>query len=237
MKKFSLKNHIGILFSVIDENGVLTEIKGSERRVSNIKINGSPIDVDKYYTLASNNYTILENGDGNTAFKGETIELEQPVKDVDALALYLESLGGVVPDSYSDIYGEDRIRFVSESEEPTAPQKISVLISGDELSCDTEAYIKNNTVFVPARAIFEALGAEVGFNAETKTVTAKKDDMIAEITIGSSTAVINGKTSPVLMPAEIKQSRTTVPLRFVSDIFNAQTNWESDTKTVVISAE
>ena len=85
MKKFSLKNHIGILFSVIDENGVLTEIKGSERRVSNIKI--------------------------------------------------------------------------------------------------------------------------------------------------------NGKTSPVLIPAEIKQSRTMVPLRFVSDIFNTQTNWESDTKTVVISAE
>lgn len=150
---------------------------------------------------------------------------------------YLESLGGVMPDKYSDAYGEGRIRFSDETEEQLTPedQKITVLFNGNELLSDVEPYIKNDSVLVPARVIFEALGAEVDFDGETKTVTANKDDVKTEISIGSEYALVNGEKIQLAAPSEISESRTMVPLRFVSDSFGAKTDWESESKTAVIT--
>lgn len=221
---------------ITDENGVLTEIKGDERRVSNIKINGEPIDYDREYILAGSAYTIFKDGDGNSAFKGEKIPLEKPMKDVEALVAYVESLGGEIPDKYADVYGEGRIRFLSGADETTKTQNITVLFNGNELSTDVEPYIKNDSVLIPARAIFEALGAEVDFDAETKTVTANRGDVKTEISIGSEYAFVNGEKIQLAVPSEIQNSRTMVPLRFVSDAFEAKTDWESESKTAVITA-
>ncbi len=216
-----------------DESGLLIGMKGSERRVSNIKINGEPLDGDKAYTLASIGYILLEDGDGNTAFKGEELALEKPIKDIDALISYLkDELGGVMPEKYADVYGEERIRFVGEEQ-----AEISVLFNGANLETDSAPYIKNSCTMVPARAIFEALGAEVDFDAETKTVSAKKDDAFVKIEINGLSAFVNGEEVSLAAPAEIKNSRTMVPLRFVSDAFNAQTDWDSETKTAKITAD
>ncbi len=46
--------------------------------------------------------------------------------------------------------------------------EISVTINGDKLSFDVPPVIENGRTLVPVRVIFEALGAEVTYNAASK---------------------------------------------------------------------
>ena len=114
---------------------------------------------------------------------------------------------------------------------------ISVYLNGEEMTFDSEPYIENGTTRVPMRAIFEGLGADVDFDAETKTVIAQKDGTEIKLTIGEDTAYVNGEANKLLVPAEIKNSRTMVPLRFVSEALGAQVDWDGETKTVTIASE
>ena len=104
------------------------------------------------------------------------------------------------------------------------------------MTFDSDPYIENGTTRVPMRAIFEGLGAAVDYDGATKTVTAQKGDTKIELVIGSDNALVNGKENKLLVPAEIKNSRTMVPLRFVSEALGAQVDWDGDTKTITITS-
>ena len=53
-----------------------------------------------------------------------------------------------------------------------AEPPITVVLDGEILVFDQEPIIQKDRVLVPMRVIFEALGATVDWNAQTKTVTA-----------------------------------------------------------------
>ena len=94
---------------VADVDGFLKEIKG-ERRVSDIKVGGKPIDVSAKYTVAGNSFLLTEKGNGYTCFDGAKIVQEDAGMDNQLLIDYIvESLGGTVGDDYSDPYGQGRI--------------------------------------------------------------------------------------------------------------------------------
>lgn len=95
-------------------------------------------------------------------------------------------------------------------------------------------YLKNGRTLVPLRAIFEALGAEVFWNGETQTVTAKKGDTEIQLVIGGE-AYKNGQLIPLDVPAKSFNGRTLVPLRFVSEALGCQTGWNSETQTITIN--
>ncbi len=124
----------------------------------------------------------------------------------------------------------------TEPEKTKSANEITVYIDGEELSFDAAPYIENGTTRVPMRAIFEALGADVKWDAEDKKVTAEKDGTTVELTIGEDVAYVNGTENPLLVPAEIKESRTMVPLRFVSEALGAKVDWEGTTKTITIAS-
>ena len=125
--------------------------------------------------------------------------------------------------------------FAADTENKTA--EIAVLLNGDKMNFDEPPYIENGTTRVPMRAIFEGLGAEVDWNSNEKTVTAKKDGVEIKLTIGDDTALVDGKENKLLVPAEIKNSRTMVPLRFVSESLGAKVDWDGTTKTITIENE
>ena len=95
-----------------DENKMFTGISG-EYRVKNVKVNGKDLDLKATYTLASNDYTLLNNGDGYTMFDGCKITQDAVKIDNQVLIDYItETLGGVVGTEYVDPYGDGRIVFV-----------------------------------------------------------------------------------------------------------------------------
>ena len=97
-----------------DVNGMFTGVAG-ERRVKNVKVNGTPIDPDALYNVAGNDYWFLNGGDGQTAFNGAERVDAGGLLDVQLLVDYLTGeLGGVIGKEYSDPTGQDRIVIVEE---------------------------------------------------------------------------------------------------------------------------
>lgn len=118
---------------------------------------------------------------------------------------------------------------------PSYAQNVTVLVDGQHINSDVPAQIINSRTMLPMRAIFEAQGAEVGFDADTKTVTARKDDTTVSLTIGASSITVNGKTQPTDVAPVIVNSRTLVSARYVSEALGNKVDWDANTKTVTIT--
>lgn len=111
---------------------------------------------------------------------------------------------------------------------------ITILLNGEKLSFDVEPYIKEGRTLVPFRGILEALGAEVIWNPDERSVTTKSKTTEIYLKIGSNETLVNGNKVIIDVPAEITNSRTFVPLRFVSENLGALVLWDGNTRTVSI---
>ncbi len=98
--------------------------------------------------------------------------------------------------------------------------------------------ITNSRTMVPLRKIFETLGAKVEWDNDTRTVIAQKDGVEIRLTIGSQVAyIIKGDvtTNYVLdSVAYIKDGRTLVPLRFISESLGCLVGWNQEEQTAII---
>jgi hypothetical protein len=100
---------------------------------------------------------------------------------------------------------------------------------------DAEPFIDDNgRTQVPVRFVSEALGAEVGWEGSTKTVTISQGDKEIKIVIGKKDYTINGEKNLMDTEALLKEDRTFVPIRFVSEGLGARVEWDSAVRTVYI---
>ncbi len=98
----------------VADGSMMAGIEG-ERRVKNVMVGDEPIDPDKTYTLASSDFLLLGDGDGNTAFRGAKVLSDSIKLDNQVLIDYIEeTLGGTIGDEYSDPYGQGRIVIIDE---------------------------------------------------------------------------------------------------------------------------
>lgn len=118
--------------------------------------------------------------------------------------------------------------------EANGRQGISIYINGQKAEYQVMPYLQAGTTMVPMRGIFEQLGAEIHWNADTKTVHATKEHRDISLTIGSKVAIVNNVEKELLNAPEIKAGTTMVPLRFVGEGLGADVMWLEDTKSVYI---
>src|SRR6056297_1448793 len=111
---------------------------------------------------------------------------------------------------------------------------VDVVNNGETIEFDSRPVIANDRTMVPVRFVTERLGAEVGWDGENREVLIKHfgDTMVLEI--GRSYADINGKAVALDSPPFIKEDRTMVPLRFISENFGANVSWDQETYTAYI---
>lgn len=125
------------------------------------------------------------------------------------------------------------IRFGAEPEAPKS--EIKVTVDGREVAFDQPPIIENDRTLVPFRAIFEALGATVGWDGDTKTVSASKGDTKISLKIGDNKMNVNAQIKTLDVPAQVKNDRTLVPVRAISEALKCNVQWNGDTKTVIIT--
>jgi hypothetical protein len=115
----------------------------------------------------------------------------------------------------------------------------TVYINGVKQVFDQSAYIKDGTTLVPMRPIFEALGADVQYDGNTKKVTGVKSSKTVVLSVGNRKAYLKEKgiTSSIELshPAEITNGSTMVPLRFISESLGANVQWDSVNRSVKIT--
>ncbi len=115
-------------------------------------------------------------------------------------------------------------------------QGISVQLDGRNLYFDQPPAMIDGRLLVPLRGIFEALSADVLYDAATRSIKATKGSTVVQLQLGSRTALIDGRTVYLDVPADTVGGRTMVPLRFVSESLGADVKWSGATKTVVINS-
>lgn len=98
-------------------------------------------------------------------------------------------------------------------------------------------YLEKGRVFVPMRALFEWLGAEVSYDAALKTVKASRFGKNIELKIGNRRAYVNGTPVVLDVAPEISDGHVFVPLRFVAEVLDAEVNWDTLTFTVTVKQE
>ncbi|WFA09151.1 copper amine oxidase N-terminal domain-containing protein [Tissierella sp. Yu-01] len=96
---------------------------------------------------------------------------------------------------------------------------------------------ENNRTLVPFRAALEAFGADIEWDAESRTAKAIKEDIAVEIPVGEKYIVKNGEKIVSDTAAIIKDGRTYLPIRNVIEAFGSEVQWDSKLNTVVITTE
>ncbi len=112
-----------------------------------------------------------------------------------------------------------------------------VYINGKYLDCENGAYIENGRTMVPARSIFECLGATVSWNGESRCVTAEKDGILVRMWIGNSTLVVDGSVQLMDTMPVIVNNLTYVPARAVSQALSANVTWVPKLYAVNITSD
>ncbi len=116
-----------------------------------------------------------------------------------------------------------------------AETDIIVQINGQKFESDVAPQIQQNRLLLPMRLIFEALGAQVDWNAAYRTVTAEKGSTTISLAIGSSFAKVNGQVKTLDTPAIIVENRTLVPVRFIAESLGSNVQWDGVTRTAFIN--
>ena len=112
--------------------------------------------------------------------------------------------------------------------------EIFVMMNGALVDFDVEPIMENGRVLVPFRAIIEALGAKVGWDNETETVTATTEDTEIIMQIGTPKITVNGEMTTLDVAPQLVNGRTLVPIRAVSEGLGADVKWSKEKNMVII---
>ena len=101
---------------VLDESGAFAGVAGPYR-VTDVLVNGQPLDLNAVYTVASHNYMIKEGGSGFSMFMDNTLLQDCTMLDNQLLIDYItDHLGGTIGNGYANPYGDGRIQVVGAAE-------------------------------------------------------------------------------------------------------------------------
>ncbi|MBN9414979.1 hypothetical protein ABS71_16720 [bacterium SCN 62-11] len=118
---------------------------------------------------------------------------------------------------------------------PALAQPIVAKLDGRPLQFDQPPVMLGGRVMVPLRGIFEALGANVRFEAASQRIFATRGSQSVELSLGSNQAMVDGAPVTLDTPAASLGGRTMVPLRFVSEALGADVRWQDSTQTVFMT--
>lgn len=120
----------------------------------------------------------------------------------------------------------------------TAPvqgqETIAVLIDGLPLNLDVSPVIQNDRTLVPFRAIAEAMNITVEWDNQSRTVNASDGKNAVRMQVDNQTAYLNNTPTVLDAAPQITAGRTLIPLRFFSEAFNCQIDWNPGLRKVSI---
>lgn len=133
----------------------------------------------------------------------------------------------------------DTARALTNDNEYELRCQLSVQLNGAYVHfADTQPEKVNGRVMVPFRAIAEALGAEVDYNAGA--ITAKKNGQTLAFSLGGKQLTATDSVGKTVKTVQLdtapykKGGRTYVPVRFFAEAFGLTVQWDQDMQTAVL---
>lgn len=113
-----------------------------------------------------------------------------------------------------------------------------LLVNGKEYKfTDVPPVIKDGRVLIPLRAVTAALGGQVAWDPESRTVTVTLEDNVIKITVDDLKATVNGAVYDLDVPAKAEQGRVVVPLRFIAQALGHEVGYDSSTGDVTVDED
>ena len=147
-------------------------------------------------------------------------------------------------------YDEASINYpnIHKGNNPFKPQREIILKIDDRqaivnkkvIELDVPAQIINARTYVPFRFLAEAFGCSVMFKQETRTISAysKEPNYVLEMAIGSKVFVkrVGGGRKEIEADVDpiIREGRTLIPIRTVSELLDCRVIWHAENRSVEI---
>jgi len=120
---------------------------------------------------------------------------------------------------------------------PAQAATIPIYIQGKQVKPDTPPIMQNDRTFVPIRYIAESFGAKVNWNEQAQQVTIDSGNTHIVLHIGNRIAQKNGTDIELDVAPFIKNNRTYVPLRFISETLGHYVDWDATEQAVYIDTD
>ncbi len=119
-----------------------------------------------------------------------------------------------------------------------AQNNVKVTLDGNEIYFpDAKPFIdERDRVLVPIRFVSEALGALVDWENESQTAIIKQNNDVIRYTVYQMKAYLNDEMIVMDTYGILKDDRTMVPIRFISELLGCIVFWDENTSTVVITS-
>jgi len=101
---------------------------------------------------------------------------------------------------------------------------------------DAPPVIYNDFTLVPARDVFESLGAQVGWVPPTQEIFVSFGESVLSMQVDSRHANVGGSLIEMSIPPRIINDRTMIPLRFVSEAFGFGVYWDPHQRIAHVSS-
>jgi hypothetical protein len=135
--------------------------------------------------------------------------------------------------------------ILAEDEESGSSNKIEISfkvgdeilkINGEDVKVEKPVVI-NGITLVPLRVISEAFGAQITWDGNARLVTLDYSGVNIKLYIDKKIAFVDGNEVELLEAPRIINEKTMVPLRFITENFGADVDYQSDTKLITVVKE
>ena len=190
--------------SIVDENGKVVKESGSMYAYIASQSNE---DANVEVTPAGVNGVANGTGDLTIFSDAETtVDIVVAVKTGDAI--YANTLSYTIGEE--DILADTSVVMTIGSSDFVVNNQVITME-------DAAPYVANDRTYVPFRALGEAIGADVVWDNDARTVTYTLGSTEVVMTIGETTYTVNGEEKTMDVAPEITGDRTYVPVRFVGE--------------------
>ena len=116
-------------------------------------------------------------------------------------------------------------------------KNVSVKKNGIEktVTLDTAPFIRSGYTMIPLRGLMEEMGKEVIWNGEIQRITVYDSETEMILTVEDDRVYINDKRYNAAAAPIIKDSRTFIPLRFMSEQTGYNVYWDAEKQEIKIS--
>jgi hypothetical protein len=201
-------------------------IKSSSTTASTIKIAAPVVTIDRTVPEGPVTFKIKGTAVDETTFTNAVGSQLFP-NDTTAVAVNVASVGtgsGAAGTGATTVFTINKTGYIQ---------------NGQTVTMDVAPYIKDSRTFLPLRYVANALGvadSNIIWDASTQKVTIIKGSMVVQLTIGSTTMLLNGASITMDTAPEITSGRTCLPVAWVGQALGASLVWDATAQTVTVTS-
>ncbi|WP_138755546.1 stalk domain-containing protein [Paenibacillus sinopodophylli] len=231
----------GALFVLGEDGSLWYSYYGAE--LQQVASNRAFRSIDAGYGLQLHSLVVDSNGQvwnasWNAANTSSSIKLKGLSNIAKAAARSINS--GLALDTSGKVWywGGTNINYDKDSPVNASPKilpvqhELTVTWNGINLPLASAPIMRDGSLLVPMRELFEIFGTKVAYN--NGSITATRGKQVIQLTVYSKTAILDGKKVQMSTAPTYVNGKTYVPLRFLSQSLGATVEWNAAKGDVAI---